>query len=130
MRNFVAFGCAALAILLVAAEPAAAARVRGPRCALDAAKVENAMESAAELSALNNRVEDAYQHLQRLARGLDERSVRNVIRREWLCGVERQCGQYDASDIRMSRCLQDALRLRALDLEGQLKKRLESQQGQ
>jgi hypothetical protein len=127
MWDFTAAGCAALATLLMAAGPVAATRFRGPQCTLDTTKVESAMESAAKLSALNKRVSDAFQRLQSLSHGLDERSHRLAFRNVWLCGVQRQCGQYDTGDIRMSRCLQNALRLRALDLESQLKSRLERQ---
>jgi hypothetical protein len=127
-RKFSAMaGCAAVVVLLMTADPAAAARIRHTPCPLDTTKVETAMESAAELAALNKRVDDAFQSLQRLSRGLDQRTLRNVFRADWVCEVERQCGRYDSGDTRLSRCLQDALRLRALDLESQLKARLESQ---
>jgi hypothetical protein len=120
-------GCAAVVVLLVTADPATAARIRHKPCPLDTTKVETAMDSAAELSALNKRVDDAFQSLQRLSGGLDQRTLRNVFRADWVCEVERQCGQYASGDPRLSRCLQDAMRLRALDLEKQLKARLESQ---
>jgi hypothetical protein len=109
------------------ADPAAASRIRHKPCPLDTTKVETAMESAAELSALSKRVDDAFQNLQRLSGSLDQRTLRNFFRADWVCEVERQCGQYASGDTRLNRCLQDALRLRALDLESQLKARLESQ---
>ena len=128
IREFSAMaGCAAVVVLLVTADPAAASRIRHKPCPLDTTKVETGMDSAAELSALNKRVDDAFQGLQRLSGGLDQRTLRNVFRADWVCEVERQCGQYASGEARFSQCLQDAMRLRALDLEKQLKARLESQ---
>lgn len=124
--KFVAAGCAAVAVLLMSVEPTAAFRIRHKPCPLDTTQVETAMESAAELSALNKRVDDAFQSLQRLPQAPDQRYFRNALRADWLCGVQGQCGRYAAGDARLSQCLQDALRLRALDLEGQLKTRLEN----
>ena len=120
-------GYALLAVLLLMADPAAASRIRHKPCPLDTTKVETAMESAAELSALNKRVDDAFQSLQRLSGSLDQRTLRNFFRADWLCDVERRCGQYDAGEARLNECLQDALRLRAVDLEGQLKARQQHQ---
>jgi hypothetical protein len=125
--KFFSAGCAVLAVLLMTAAPAAASRLRHKPCPLDTTKVETAMESAAELSTLNKRVDDAFQSLQRLSGGLDQRTLRNYFRADWLCEVERRCGQYDSGDARFSACLQDALRLRAVDLESQLKARLQHQ---
>ena|ERR1700722_16855111 len=125
--KLLAAGCAVLAVLLMTVAPSAASRLRHKPCPLDTSKVETAMESAAELSALNKRVDDAFQSLQRLSGGLDQRTLRNFFRADWLCEVERRCGQYDSGDARFDACLQDALRLRAVDLESQLKARLQHQ---
>src|ERR1700678_1526724 len=73
-----------IALFVVAGPILAADRFPHKQCALDTTKVESAMESAAELSALNQRVEDAFDCLQSLSRGLDERSHRIGFRADWL----------------------------------------------
>ena len=120
-RSCLDFLCVALACLLITPGPARATRFL-QRCTLDTSKVESAIESP-ELSALNERVKRAFNTLQAKSHGLDERSHRFGFRAMWLCEVERTCGQFASMQTGMRRCLEDALRLRALDLEGQLKAR-------
>lgn len=119
-RGFLAAGCAA-AVVVLTAGGAGARMLPHQACPLDTSKVETAMETAVELSALNRRVDDAFRQLQRLPQGPDQRFVRNRLRADWLCAVARQCGEYAAGDGRLGQCLQDALRQRASDLESQLK---------
>lgn len=111
--------CAIFAVLLIATAPAAATHVRHKQCTLDTTKVESAMESAAELSALKQRVNDTFDRLQAHSHGLDERSHRAAFRADWLCDVERQCGRYASIETGLGRCLQNALRRRANELESQ-----------
>ena len=111
--------CAVFAVLIMAGGPAAATHVRHAQCTLDTTKVESAMESAAELSSLNKRVNDTFDRLQAHSHGLDESSHRAAYRADWLCEVERQCGRYASIETGLGRCLQNALRRRANDLDSQ-----------
>jgi hypothetical protein len=111
--------CAVFSVLLMAGGPAAATHVRHAQCTLDTTKVESAMESTAELSALSKRVNDTFDRLQAHSHGLDERSHRAAFRADWLCEVERQCGRYASIETGLGRCLRDALRRRANGLESQ-----------
>jgi hypothetical protein len=124
-REFLAAGCAIAVVLLTAGE-AGARMLPHKACPLDTMKVETAMETAAELSALERRVDDAFRQLQKLPQGADQRFVRNRLRADWLCAVARQCGEYSAGDDRLGQCLQGALRLRAIDLEGELEPALKN----
>jgi hypothetical protein len=124
-REFLAAGCA-MAVVLLTAGGGGARMLPAKACPLDTTKVETAMETAVELAALDRRVDDAFRQLQRLPQGPDRRFMRNRLRADWLCAVARQCGEYAAGDDRLGRCLQDALRLRAIDLEGQLEAALKN----
>jgi hypothetical protein len=61
-REFLAAGCAIAVVLLTAGE-AGARMLPHKACPLDTMKVETAMETATELSALERRVDDAFQQL-------------------------------------------------------------------
>jgi hypothetical protein len=114
---YVALSCAALAISLMTAARATARVFPHKQCELDTSKVEAAMQSTPELSALDKQVQDDFHRLMRLARGPDGRYVAGNRQADWLCDVERQCGRYASIEAGMGRCLQDAMRKRAEEIE-------------
>ena len=113
-----AAGCAVFATLISTLDPAAAAGATID-CGKASTKVELAICSDSELSALEAQVTADYNRRYALT-AMDLRKVLIRSQLDWYDNLDRKCGQFDSIETGMGQCILGAMRERAATLENDI----------